>query len=182
VNDDELRVRGEEEPPVEPGRLRLWGVLRGALLSLGGILALMWGVGAVRAPSLPAEAPALVLPALDGATVDLADFRGQPVILNFWATWCGPCRLEMPMLTSFAAGHPDVRVLYIAVDGSVEALTAFANGAGLPLGSVLRLGGSARKDWPVSTLPTTIAITPGGQIRAAHAGIVTPPQLWWWGR
>lgn len=182
MSDDGLRVRGEAEPPAEPPAFRPWGLLRSIVLSVLGIVGLMWGAGALRAPSLPSEAPALVLPALDGSTVSLADLRGRTVLVNFWATWCGPCRMEMPMLTSYAASHPEVPVLFVAVDGSAEALTAYAEQQGMALGSVLRMDAAARKLWPVSTLPTTVAIAPDGRIRAAHAGLVTPPQLWWWGR
>ncbi len=182
MSDDGFRVRGDDEPQMEPTRFRFGGVLRSIGLTLGAIVALMWAVGALRAPTLPAAAPPLALVALDGSTVDLADLRGSPVIVNFWATWCGPCRVEMPLLTSFAGWRPDVRVLYVAVDGKPDALRAYAQEAGLPLASVLRLDTASRKDWPVSTLPTTVAITADGQVRAAHSGIVTPPQLWWWAR
>ena len=182
MSDDGFRVRDDAEPPREPSAFRPWGMLRTLVLSVLGAIGLMWGAGAVRAPALPEEAPALVLPALDGTTVSLADLRGRAVLVNFWATWCGPCRMEMPMLTSYAASHPKVPVLFVAVDGSAEAVGAYAAQQGLPLASVLRMTDAARKLWPVSTLPTTVAIAPDGTIRAAHSGIVTPPQLWWWGR
>ncbi len=184
MNDDGLRVRGDAEPATEPSPsgFRLWGILRSTVLTVVGIVALMWGVGALRAPTLPTEAPPLVLPSLTGATVDLAALRGRPVLLNFWATWCAPCRVEMPLLTRFAASYPNVTVLYVAVDGTPEALAAYAAEAGLPPASVLRLDAATRRHWPVSTLPTTIAISPTGTVRAAHSGIVTPPQLWWWTR
>ena len=60
------------------------------------------GVGALRAPSLPEQAPDFRLRDLDGQEVRLSDFRGQTVVLNFWATWCGPCRVEAPSFSPMA--------------------------------------------------------------------------------
>lgn len=88
----------------------------------------------------------------------------------------------MPLLVSYAASHPEVPVLVVAVDGSVEKLSTFAASAGLASNRVLRLDAATKARWPVSTLPTTVVVGPDGTIQAAHAGIVTPPQLWWWGR
>lgn len=184
MSDDGLIVRDPdegEEPRVPWGqRLRRWG--RDLLLTVGGVSVLWVGLGWLRAPELPAQAPALNLKNLDGDLVDLDSFRGQTVLVNFWATWCGPCQLEMPLLVSYAVSHPEVPVLFVAVDGTVEKLTTFARNAELPLNRVLRLDAATKARWPVSTLPTTVVVGPEGTIEAAHAGIVTPPQLWWWGR
>lgn len=182
MSDDGLRVRDEREPAAETPAFRPFGLLRSIVLSVLGMVALMWLVGAARAPILPTEAPRLELPALDGGTVSLADLRGKTVIVNFWATWCGPCKLEMPMLTSFAASNPDVPVLFVAVDGSAEALAAYARAQEMDPAMVLRMSPAASKLWPVTTLPTTVAVAADGTIRAVHAGIITPPQLWWWAR
>ena len=166
----------------EPVRARLWRWARSGLLYVAGFLLLFAAVGWLRAPSLPTQAPDFTLGTLTGETRTLSALRGQTVVVNFWATWCGPCRVEMPTLQAFAEANPDTPVLYVAVDGTPEALTAFAEDQGLPLDAVLVADRTTRAAYGVSTLPTTVVVGPDGAVRAAHAGIVLPPQLWWWTR
>src|SRR5438045_101382 len=59
------------------------------------------------------SAPAFELPALDGPKTSLATYRGKPLVVNFWATWCEPCKQEMPALQAEAVSHPDLVVLGI---------------------------------------------------------------------
>jgi thiol-disulfide isomerase/thioredoxin len=141
-------------------------------------LAVMQGVGFLRAPDLADAAPALRLTAQSGAVVDLAALRGQRVIVNFWATWCGPCRAEMPMLQAIE----DVPVLYVSVDDDPGALRAFVARHGLPPERVLRADAATQAAWGATTLPTTVVVGPDGAVEAAHAGIVSPLQLLWWTR
>ena len=162
-------------PPPAARLLRTLRELGGALL-FG--LGMMLGVGALRAPSLPPRAPPLVLQSLAGPTVDLADLRGQRVLVNFWATWCGPCRVELPMLQAVDS----VLILYVSVDEDEAALRAFAAREGLPADRVLRADDATQAAWGAATLPTTVAIGPDGAVESAHSGILTPLQLLWWTR
>jgi thiol-disulfide isomerase/thioredoxin len=103
-------------------------------------------------PEIGKPAPALVAPQLDGRTFDLASERGKVVIVNFWATWCGPCRAEMPLLNRFYLAHraQGLALVGVSVDQrsdiqavadimksfaypAVLAATARSNGFGAPM-------------------------------------------------
>ena len=98
-------------------------------------------------------------------------------LLNFWATWCGPCRAEVPGLASFAAAHPDIPMLGIAVDGDAAKLRATGQDLGITY-PILLADGPTKKAYDISTLPTTVVVNAEGQVRAAHAGLMLPPHLW----
>jgi len=133
-------------------------------------------IGTWRAPSLVGETPEFTLLDLDGKTVRLSDFRGKTVVLNFWATWCMPCRVELPTLSRFARKHPDIQVLGLSVQSPRKDLKRMA--AELPYPTLilddetgLRLG--------INALPSTFVVDPEGRVTQAHAGILFGPQLWW---
>lgn len=174
---EELVVRDETEAPPPP-RSR-WGWLRDLAVLVGGAVLVWVGIGWWRAPKLPEVAPDFSLPTLSGSHVSLASERGHPVVLNFFATWCGPCELELPTITDFAANNPDVPVYYLAVDGSAEALKAYALAHQMPLSNVVRLDNPTRDAYKPDTLPTTVVVKADGRIGGAHAGIILRPQLWW---
>ncbi len=160
-------------------RRRALGFLREVAVMVALGAALLVGLGWLRAPSLPEKTPPLRAPTLSGGSVDLAELRGQKVLLNFWATWCGPCRVEMPTLVAFAEHHEEIPVYFAAVDGALGDLKAFAAAHDLPLDHVLALDRPTVEAWGVSTLPTTFVIDAQGKIDGAHSGVIVRPILWW---
>ena len=74
---------------------------------------------------LPAQLPAVTLTDLDDQPVSITEFRGDPLIINFWATWCGPCLREIPLLKAVQDETPAIQVVGIAVD-HMDAVRAFA--------------------------------------------------------
>lgn len=149
-----------------------------AILVLGAAAALLFVVGRLRAPSLPEVAPGFALASLDGSTIDLADLRGRTVVLNFWATWCPPCRAEIPSFSRFARRHPEIAVLGIAVDGEPDELRQARERMGIDY-PVLRADEATLAAYRVETLPTTVVVDPDGRVRSAHSGMLFGPQLWW---
>jgi peroxiredoxin len=74
-------------------------------------------------------APDFTLQSLDGKTMRLSDFRGKPVVLNFWATWCGPCKIEMPWFVDFQKQYGQAGVQFLGVamdDASTKDIAEFA--------------------------------------------------------
>ncbi|MEA2676157.1 MAG: cytochrome c biosis protein CcmG, thiol:disulfide interchange protein DsbE [Chloroflexota bacterium] len=81
-----------------------------------------------RDPLMDTAAPAISLATVDGSVVALADYRGRPVIVNFWASWCVPCRDEFPLLAAARAAHQadGLEILGVIHDDSAQSAAAFA--------------------------------------------------------
>ncbi len=83
----------------------------------------------IASGSAQTQAPDFTLQSLDGKTVRLSDFRGKPVVLNFWATWCGPCKIEMPWFVDFQKQYGPAGVQFLGVamdDASTKEIAEFA--------------------------------------------------------
>ena len=109
--------------------------------------------------------PALELPALDGKTWRLADARGQVVLLNFWASWCEPCRSEMPSLELLAQTHEaqGLRVVAVNLRETDGAIRRFLAQMPTELPIVRDSDGLAAKSFDVRIYPTTVAIGRDGR-------------------
>ncbi len=93
---------------------------------------------------------------LDGETFDLEDYRGKPVVINFWASWCGYCGVEMPDLLEFAEAHPEAVVLGVAVNDERDAALAFAREHAITFPSVYDPDGTVFAQFESQGLPTTV--------------------------
>ncbi|MGE3960682.1 MAG: TlpA family protein disulfide reductase [Dehalococcoidia bacterium] len=123
-------------------------------------------------PALGEPAPDFVLEESgSGQRVSLSDFRGQPVVLNFWATWCVPCRTEMPDLQA-AYDAEDVVVLAVNWQESESVVQAFVDEFGLSFPTVLDSEGRVREHYGVVGLPATFFIDAAGILRARNFGPV----------
>jgi thiol-disulfide isomerase/thioredoxin len=128
--------------------------------------------GSARAAEIrswPARGPVppLLATDLDGRSWTLAGLRGKAVVLNFWATWCEPCRAEMPALQHLAQAHGNERLAVLALNFKEPAPRAerFARNTGLTLPVLLDPAGDVARAWSVRIFPTTILIAADGRPR-----------------
>lgn len=156
------------------GRTRAGLALLGAAAALAGVN----GAAALLLAAEPRPLPSgLALSRLDGAPVDLDAERGQPMVINLWATWCPPCRREMPMLIDVAAASR-VPVLLANQGENAARVRAYLEREGLP-GSAIRLdpGGVLAAATESPALPTTLFVDGAGRIRRTHSGEISRAAL-----
>jgi cytochrome c biogenesis protein CcmG/thiol:disulfide interchange protein DsbE len=135
----------------------------------------------VRAASVKPEdqrkdAPDFTLKDADGKVVKLSEYRGKVVLLDFWATWCGPCKIEIPWFMDMQRKNKDkgFEVLGIAMDDEGwEAVKPFATQMGMNYRLVIGNDQTAQMYGGVDALPTTFLIDRGGKIAAVHVGLTS---------
>ena len=180
------------EPPVVIRRLR---AARALLWALVGVMTVVWlfyggGLETILSMTRPAPtpvttadigqaAPSLKLPLVGGGEVDLASYRGQPVLLNFWATWCEPCRAEMPAFERAQQQYRDRGLVVLGVDFQEQdpEIVAFLREIGVTFPSAVDRTGEVTRQWRATGLPTTFLIDRQGIIRDVRVGAFTDSML-----
>jgi cytochrome c biogenesis protein CcmG/thiol:disulfide interchange protein DsbE len=121
------------------------------------------------------------LPEMNGGEVNLADLKGNVVIINFWATWCGPCKIEIPWFVDFQRQYKDdgLIVLGFSVDDTAEQMKPYAEEFEVNYPMLVGLG---REDFqkaygPLWGIPVTFFIDREGTLCRTHMGIVTRKEL-----
>lgn len=111
--------------------------------------------------------------------LDLANLRGRPVVLDFWATWCGPCQAESPIVNTIAQRYKDRGLAVIGVNTSDEdGLAAhFARKKGLTFPIVYDENNAIAKKYNVSSLPTLIVVSKTGKVVAIRHGVTSDAAL-----
>jgi thiol-disulfide isomerase/thioredoxin len=121
----------------------------------------------------PSPAPAFTAKALDGRTISTADWHGKVVLLNFWATWCPPCRDEIPELIDLQNRYKDkLQIIGVSVDqdASPEEVKAFAAHAGINYPIMMATTGIMNKYDGVPALPTSFVVNRDGGVVQKHVG------------
>jgi DsbE subfamily thiol:disulfide oxidoreductase len=128
-------------------------------------------------PSASSDRPApdFTLTDLDGNPVSLSHFRGQPVVINFWATWCSPCRTEMPhLIEAYEQEQGEVVFLAISVEEPASAVRRFAEEYDMPFTVLLDEGGKVAADYGVRGIPVTFFVSGDGEIVVRYTGQMSP--------
>lgn len=121
-------------------------------------------------------APEFSLKDVDGRTVTLAEYKGKVVLLNFWATWCGPCKIEIPWFVDFEQKYKDrgFAVLGVAMDEEGwEAVKPYLEQAKVNYRVVVGNDSVAALYGGVDSLPTSFVLDQDGRIAATHVGLVS---------
>lgn len=173
-------VGSPPEPPSGRRRLRWWIV--GGGLAVVALALILTGVPSGGPSGVPAgrRAPEFRLNRLDdpNRAVSLADFRGRPLVLNFWASWCVPCRKEMPAFESVSSELKG-RVEFLGVneqDTRPGALDLVAK-TGVRYPSVVDPGGTLMSAYGFRGLPNTAFVSPDGEVLEVHFGEINATDL-----
>ena len=177
---------GERAGAVPPRRRWLYGAAAAVVAAGGaGWAALAWRQGQISAAEVPAGLWQQSFPTPEGGVLDLQALRGQPLVLNFWATWCPPCVAELPLLSSFSRENAanGWQVLGIAVD-QAAAVRAFLDRVPVAFPVALAPQGGIALSRSLGNLagglPFTVVFGADGQVRHRKMGQVTPQDLQGW--
>lgn len=159
------------------------------LLLTGGIaLGMVLGLGLLRVLdglanrnvelAIGKPAPQFDLQSLDGQQVQLANYRGRAVLVNFWATWCAPCKKEMPLFEArYQKYAPDLVVVGINLGESREQVQTYVDDLSISFPVLLEMKGKSSADYNISGYPTSFFIDAEGILRAVHIGEINASQL-----
>lgn len=165
---------------IAPQRSRLWSLLSLAVL-IAGFGWIGWSrvpadatLGPVSAPQAGFLAPEFSLPALDGNTIHLSNLRGRPVLVNVWASWCPPCKAEMPAIQAVQDRYRDQGLVVLAVNAATqdtpEAARLFIETGGYTFPVLLDIQGEVTRNYRIHSLPTSFFIDTEGIIREVVVG------------
>lgn len=161
------------------------GVVAQRLLSTGDASPMALGIDKPAAGKalLGRPAPQLQLADHQGVVRRLADWRGTGVLINFWATWCPPCREEIPDLARLhrALAHDGFAVIGVALD-EVQSAQEFLQALAVPYTNLMAPGMNAAAvnrqfDNPAGMLPYSVAVDRRGQVVATHLGVLSPARM-----
>jgi peroxiredoxin len=167
-----------------------WYTFIGIAFFIVGIMLLLWmalqsnssqsvAQPVPQAPEQGKPAANFTSPALSGGEIALADYAGEVVIVNFWATWCPPCKAEMPGINNFYETHQEEGLVVLAVNAqeSESQVRPFIESSGFTFPVLLDPAGSVVDQYQVRSFPTTIVIDRDGVVRHIQVGMISEEEL-----
>lgn len=163
------------------GRVNLTVLIGGLALVIPFLVLMAVSFGrnprAVPQALLDQPAPAFTLQTLEGETVSLDAFRGKKMVINFWSTWCGPCKIEHPVLTAAPRQYPDTVFLGVIYSDEPENAQRYLARAGTSYPHLVDPGGRVAIDYGVAGVPETYFVDETGRIFHKQEGVVSPALL-----
>lgn len=150
----------------------------GASAALGLAVVIWIGVAELTRATLGQPAPTIALQQMDGPPIAVSDVIGKPAVVNLWATWCPPCRREMPLLAEVAASRDDVSFLFVNQGEGTEKIRSYLTSEGLKLDRVL-LDQSMQitRHYGAMGLPITLFLRADGTLASLHMGEISREAL-----
>jgi thiol-disulfide isomerase/thioredoxin len=127
------------------------------------VLVLVRGCDEEQATTGASGGTALAGETLDGGSFDLADTRGRPTVVNFFASWCPPCNEEAPELVAFAEAHPDIAFVGVATNDKLDDAKGFVDQYGIEFPAIFDGEGALGGPWGIEYLPTTLFLDADGR-------------------
>ncbi|KTB58024.1 peroxiredoxin [Pseudomonas viridiflava ICMP 13104] len=125
-----------------------------------------------------ASLPETTLRNMNGEPVNISDYQGKPIVINLWATWCPPCRREMPVLRDMQLERPDIVFLFVNQAESADTVSRYLSAQGLALrNSLLDTDGEFARQVGSVALPTTLFYSPRGRLTGSHLGEMSRASL-----
>ena len=157
-----------------------WGRIAayGLLAVLIGFLALGL-LNAYKAPVEAGKAPDFTITTFEGQTLTLSDLRGQVVVINFWASWCDPCREEAAYLENTWRKYEDQGVVFIGIDyvDTERQALAYIEEFDITYPNAPDIGTRISDDYQIQGVPETFFVARDGTLRGNHIGPLAPPTL-----
>jgi peroxiredoxin len=143
---------------------KLYRLVLTALMALPGVQA--------HAVALQDAAPDFTLKSLEGSNLRLEEYRGQVVLINFWASWCGPCRQEMPLLDRLHHRYEDTgfAVLGVNVEGEVEPAQEIVDKTNVTFPVLIDEDQKVSEMYDLEAMPSTVVVDRDGVVRYIHRG------------
>jgi peroxiredoxin len=156
-----------------PGKPR-GSFLRG--LVFAGLLLWILPAGADE-PAVGRRVPDFTFTAPDGGTVKLSDYRGKPLVLHFWATWCGPCIRELPLIAALDARSREMTTLAVNCAETDQEVSSFLRARKLNLNVVMDRDGGISQLYRIYAIPQTFMIDAEGIIKSIRVGAYSQREL-----